>query len=111
MAQMLRIMQLLSRVEEGENLGRCPARSASSGEPRCCLQPAPCSPRPVSVSLQLPELCPRTEQGFGRRLSGCGGEVSLWVRGGCSYLSHWGGAKNSIRGVPGLVCWTNTSAW
>lgn len=90
MAQMLRIMQLLSRVEEGENLGRCPARSASSGEPRCCLQPAPCSPRPVSVSLQLPELCSRTEQGSGRRLSGCGG-VSLRVRGGCSYLSHRGG--------------------
>ncbi|KAL2300067.1 hypothetical protein Nmel_012026 [Mimus melanotis] len=70
MAQMLRIMQLLSRVEEGENLGRCPALPASSGEPRCCLQPAPSSPRPVPVSLHSRSFVPAQSGAVGVPLRG-----------------------------------------
>lgn len=54
MAQMLRIMQLLSQVEEGENLGGSPTLPAGPwGGPGLGPQPAP----PAGA---CPVLCPRS---------------------------------------------------
>lgn len=112
MAQMLRIMQLLSRVEEGENLGRCCnicciiynsaqpfLRALGSPGAACSPLPAlPCRCAPGALSVLRAGLWP-----------GAVG-VSLRVRGCSLCLSRWG-AKSGIRGAPGLVCQTNTSAW
>lgn len=72
---MLRIMQLLSRVEEGENLGRCPALLASSGEPRCC-----CPPCTLSMPLHSRSFIPAQNRALGWGCWGLSaGEGQLFV--------------------------------
>ncbi|XP_038003738.1 telomeric repeat-binding factor 2 [Motacilla alba alba] len=78
-AQMLRIMQLLSRVEEGENLGRRPALPAGSAQPWCRLRPAPAPPVP----------CPRTPGAVSPHRAGPGAGLPAG-EGGSSCLPRWG---------------------
>lgn len=101
-AQMLRMMQLLSRIEEGENLGGSPTLPARPwGNPSLGSKPAP--PAGVCPVLWLcfcsfQDLCFCTEQRSGLKLLSCRGSPGRVTAGehDCSCLRRAAVAKSNV---------------